>query len=177
MSANRANSDSSGSRPRTSGAGRAAGRASAPAPAPDPAPSPAASTRPRRLPRVSLLLSEPEETESPQAFVMPSLAGLTLAGAAARAYAAGLRIVSAEDLNLPAPDTTATPASTASPSTAASTPAASTPASTLPSPSPATATPPAPAAQAISIGTVVAQTPPAGRRVVKGDAVRITLTN
>jgi beta-lactam-binding protein with PASTA domain len=128
-------------------------------------------------PRVSLLLSEPEETESPQAFVMPSLAGLTLAGAAARAYAAGLRIVSAEDLNLPAPDTTATPASTASPSTAASTPAASTPASTLPSPSPATATPSAPAAQAISIGTVVAQTPPAGRRVVKGDAVRITLTN
>src|SRR5882757_4606721 len=128
-------------------------------------------------PRVSLLLSEPEETESPQAFVMPSLAGLTLAGAAARAYAAGLRIVSAEDLNLPAPDTTATPASTASPSTAASAPAASTPASTLPSPSPATATPPAPAAQAISIGTVVAQTPPAGRRVVKGDAVRITLTN
>jgi len=123
-------------------------------------------------PRVSLLLSEPEEAESPQAFLMPSLAGLTLAGAAARAAAAGLHIVSAEDLNLPAPDTTATPASTANPSTAASTPA-----STLPSPSPATAAPSAPAAQAISIGTVVAQTPPAGRRVVKGDAVRITLTN
>jgi beta-lactam-binding protein with PASTA domain len=123
-------------------------------------------------PRVSLLLTEPEETESPQAFVMPSLAGLTLAGAAARAYAAGLRIVSAEDLNLPAPDTTATPASPSAPSAAANTPP-----STLPSPSPATATPSAPAAQAISIGTVVAQTPPAGRRVVKGDAVRITLTN
>jgi beta-lactam-binding protein with PASTA domain len=128
-------------------------------------------------PRVSLLLSEPEETESPQAFVMPSLAGLTLAGAAARAAAAGLRIVSAEDLNLPAPNTAATPASTASPSATATTPAASTPASTLPSPSPATAAPSAPAAQAISIGTVVAQTPPAGRRVVKGDAVHITLTN
>jgi beta-lactam-binding protein with PASTA domain len=128
-------------------------------------------------PRVSLLLSEPEETESPQAFVMPSLAGLTLAGAAARAAAAGLRIVSAEDLNLPAPNTAATPASPSTPSATATTPAASTPASTLPSPSPATAAPSAPAAQAISIGTVVAQTPPAGRRVVKGDAVHITLTN
>ncbi len=52
-------------------------------------------------PRVSLLLSEPEEAESPDAFVMPSLAGLTLAGAAARATAIGLHIVSAEDLNLP----------------------------------------------------------------------------
>ena len=52
-------------------------------------------------PRVSLLLSEPEEAESPEAFLMPSLAGLTLAGAAARASAAGLRIVSAEDLNQP----------------------------------------------------------------------------
>ncbi|HWW96902.1 MAG TPA: PASTA domain-containing protein [Edaphobacter sp.] len=124
-------------------------------------------------PRVSLLLSEPEETESPQAVVMPSLAGLTLAGAAARAAAAGLRIVSAEDLNLPAPNTAATPA----PPSTANTPAASTPPATLPSPSPATAAPSAPAAQAISIGTVIAQTPPAGRRVVKGDAVHITLTN
>jgi beta-lactam-binding protein with PASTA domain len=123
-------------------------------------------------PRVSLLLSEPEETESPQALVMPSLAGLTLAGAAARAAAAGLRIVSAEDLNLPAPDTATTPASTSTPSATANTPP-----STLPGPSLATTAPSAPAAQAISIGTVIAQTPPAGRRVVKGDAVHITLTN
>ena len=128
-------------------------------------------------PRVSLLLSEPEETESPQAFVMPSLAGLTLAGAAARAAAAGLRIVSAEDLNLPAPDTAATPASPSTPSATANTPVASTPAPMPPGPSPATAATSAPAAQAISIGTVIAQTPPAGRRVVKGDAVHITLTN
>ena len=54
-------------------------------------------------PRVSLLLSEPEEAESPDAFVMPSLTGLTLAGAAARAAAAGLHIASAEDLNLAPP--------------------------------------------------------------------------
>jgi eukaryotic-like serine/threonine-protein kinase len=113
-------------------------------------------------PRVSLLLSGPEEAESPQAFVMPSLAGLTLAGAAARAYAAGLRIVSAEDLNTPA-----APAATAQPSTPGG---PTTPPAPIASP-----TPPAP--QAISFGTVIAQTPAAGHRVVKGDAVHITLTN
>jgi beta-lactam-binding protein with PASTA domain len=113
-------------------------------------------------PCVSLLLSEPEEAESPQAFVMPSLSGLTLAGAAARAYAAGLRIVSAEDLNTPT-----APAATAQ---------ASTPGSPTTTPAPiASPTPPAP--QAISFGTVIAQTPVAGHRVVKGDAVHITLTN
>jgi eukaryotic-like serine/threonine-protein kinase len=107
-------------------------------------------------PRVSLLLSEAEEADSPEAFVMPSLAGLTLAGAAARATAIGLHIVSAEDLNLP-------PTPTAAPTTAANT---STPAN-----------PAATAAQSFSIGTVVAQSPLSGHRVVKGDAVHITLTN
>ncbi len=110
-------------------------------------------------PRVSLLLSEPEEAESPEAFVMPSLAGLTLAGAAARASAAGLRIVSAEDLNLSStPNATPTEASGTPPATPALTPAA-------------------PVAQAVSAGTVIAQSPPAGHRVVKGDPVHITLTN
>jgi beta-lactam-binding protein with PASTA domain len=118
-------------------------------------------------PRVSLLLSEPEEAESPQAVVMPSLTGLTLAGAAARTAAAGLHIVSAEDLNLSTP----TPATTATPT------AASAPTSTPPGPPATTATPSAPVVQAISPGTVVAQSPAAGHRVVKGEAVRITLTN
>jgi beta-lactam-binding protein with PASTA domain len=119
-------------------------------------------------PRVSLLLSEPEEAESPQAFVMPSLAGLTLAGAAARASAAGLHIISAEDLNTPTPN----------PATVQTTPPSpSTPGSPSPTAAPS-ATPAPPAAQAISFGgTVIAQTPPAGHRVVKGDPVRITLTN
>jgi beta-lactam-binding protein with PASTA domain len=106
-------------------------------------------------PRVSLLLSEPEAAEasdSPEAFVMPSLAGLTLASAAARAAAAGLHIASAEDLNLAAP-----------PSTAPANPAAAQAAK--------------PASTAFSLGTVIAQSPPAGHRVVKGDPVRITLTN
>lgn len=113
-------------------------------------------------PRVSLLLSEPEEAESPQAIVMPSLAGLTLAGASARTAAAGLRIVSAEDLNLPAPAS----AANATPAAAPVTTGSASPAS-----------PAAPTAQATSAGTVIAQSPPAGHRVVKGDAVHITLTN
>jgi beta-lactam-binding protein with PASTA domain len=113
-------------------------------------------------PRVSLLLSEPEEAESPQAVVMPSLAGLTLAGAAARAAAAGLHIVSAEDLNLPAPPPTATPPNT--------------PAATSGTQAPAAA--PAPAPQpTTTVGTVIAQSPAAGHRVVKGEPVHITLTN
>ncbi len=112
-------------------------------------------------PRVSLLLSEPEEAESPEAFVMPSLTGLTLSGAAARAAAAGLHIVSAEDLNLA---TAATPPAPASTSTPENTPATA-------------ASPATPIAQAVTVGTVVAQTPLAGHRVVKGDAVHITLTN
>jgi eukaryotic-like serine/threonine-protein kinase len=110
-------------------------------------------------PRVSLLLSDVEEAESPQAFVMPSLAGLTLAGAAARAAAAGLHIVSAEDLNLP----TATPASTP-PSTSGSQSLAAIPL-------------PGSVLQPTAVGTVIAQSPAAGHRVVKGDPVRITLTN
>ena len=113
-------------------------------------------------PRVSLLLSEPAEADSPAAFVMPSLTGLTLAGAAARAAASGLHIVSAEDLHLSTP--AATPPNTENTS--------------APAIPPASATPPLPTtAQTLSIGTVIAQSPAAGHRVVKGDAVHITLTN
>jgi beta-lactam-binding protein with PASTA domain len=107
-------------------------------------------------PQVSLLLSGLQDTAPTQAYVMPSLIGLTLANAAARASASGLHIVSAEDLNnAPTPTPSATPASPASTTTP---PAAST-------------TP----ASAISPATVVFQTPPAGHRVVQGDPVKITL--
>lgn len=51
-------------------------------------------------PRVSLLLSGPED---PVAFVMPSLTGLTLASAAGRVAGVGLHIASLEDVSLPAP--------------------------------------------------------------------------
>jgi beta-lactam-binding protein with PASTA domain len=81
---------------------------------------------------------------------MPSLTGLTLAGAAARAAAAGLHIASVEDINLPAPTAAATPAATAP-------------------------TPPSPTE--VPSGTVVDQSPLAGYRVIKGESVRITLTH
>src|SRR5277367_230503 len=114
-------------------------------------------------PRVSLLLADPEQAESPEAFVMPSLAGLTLAGAAARAAAIGLHIASAEDLNL-----------STTPTTPAATPASPQP--TSPTTPPVTST--EPVAHAVSsIGTVIAQTPAAGHRVAKGDPVHITLTD
>ena len=116
-------------------------------------------------PRVSLLLSSSESASddpgSAQAVVMPALTGLTLATASARAAASGLHIVSAEDLN---------------------TPAVPTPATVLPTPAPAPpASHPAPtgiASQPLpTLGTVVAQTPAAGHRVLKGDPVHITLTD
>lgn len=114
-------------------------------------------------PRVSLLLSTPEEDESPSAMIMPSLAGLTLAGASARAAAVGLRIVSAEEISSPTSSVAPSPSGTPS------------------SPSP-TGVAPAPAPEPIShpvasMGTVIGQTPSAGHRVLKGDPVHITLTN
>jgi beta-lactam-binding protein with PASTA domain len=97
-------------------------------------------------PRVSLLISIPEELEAPAApiaaagFVMPSLAGLTVPAASARVAPIGMRLV--QDVNaftIPVPGTPTTP------------------------------TPP--------VATIVAQTPAAGHRVFKGQAVHITLTN
>ena len=109
-------------------------------------------------PRVSLLLSDGQQAE-PEAYVMPSLAGLTLIGAAARAASAGLHIASAEDLNLNS-TSDAAPLSPQSP-----------PSATMPSFT-------EPIAHTISsIGTVIGQTPSAGHRVVKGDPVHITLTD
>ena len=110
-------------------------------------------------PRVSLLLSE--AAESPPAFVMPSLTGLSVAVAAARASAAGLHIVSEEEQRAAAtvPSATTVPASATS-----MTPAVQGGAAVL------NATPLA------STGTVVAQTPLAGHRVNKGDAVRLTFS-
>ena len=98
-------------------------------------------------PQVSLLLSTPQDDTAAPAFVMPSLSGLTLSVATARASAAGLHIVSAEDLNSPTPPTSPQPGTTP-----------------LPTPPPT------------SFGTVVAQSPPAGYRIVKGDPVKITLS-
>jgi beta-lactam-binding protein with PASTA domain len=91
-------------------------------------------------PRVSLLVSIPEEVEPPPGFVMPSLAGLTLPAASARVAPIGMHLI--EDVG------------------AFTIPIAGVP--TRPDP---------------ALATVIAQTPPAGHRVVKGEAVHITLTN
>ena len=90
---------------------------------------------------------------------MPSLAGLTLIGAAARAASAGLHIASAEDLNLNS-------TSDAAPLSPQSPPGATTPSLSEPI-----------AHTVSSIGTVIGQTPTAGHRVAKGDPVHITLTD
>lgn len=121
-------------------------------------------------PRVSLLLSAPEESTS-SAYVMPSLAGLTLSGAIARTSAIGLHIVSVEDLN-----TTTTPATPPSPTPTTPTPTQNhNPAQAIQptaTPSPAVAI-----AHVPSVGTVVAQTPTIGHRVNKGDPVHIVMTD
>lgn len=138
-------------------------------------------------PSVSLLLSQPQssgpdanpaqgqdgtptaapavsQTAPEPAFVMPSLVGLPLMSAAARASAAGLRIASAEEIK-PTTQSTTTPAT----NTTSDTPPA-TAAPTMSAPA-APATPVA----GISTATVVAQTPPAGYRVTKGDAVHLSI--
>jgi beta-lactam-binding protein with PASTA domain len=103
-------------------------------------------------PRVSLLVSDPGGAQ-PAAYVMPSLIGLSTSAANARASSAGLHLI--EDSTTPAP------------STPEGAPAGSAAAPTAP-PVPA----PEPTAGA---GIVLAQYPQAGRRVVQGEAVHITL--
>lgn len=101
-------------------------------------------------PRVSVLLSEPEDATS-DSFVMPSLVGLSISGAYARAGAAGLRIVSAEDVT---------------PSTASAAPATGTPAPAAPAPM-----------VALGPGIVASQSPLAGHKVSRGDQVRLSLVH
>lgn len=98
-------------------------------------------------PRVSLLVSDAADTQ-PQAYVMPSLVGLSYAAAAARTGAAGLHLMAAAE----APATPSTPE--ASGATAA-------PVSVAPAPP--------------TSGVVVAQSPPPGRRVQQGDVVHVTV--
>lgn len=138
-------------------------------------------------PRVSLLISDPiaptdpksavdpnaldsTSDSQPTAYVMPSLVGLTYSAASARAAATGLRLLVA------VPD--APPVTTAaSPSPAQ---VLGNPTSPVPTPTPQSAPSdtgapnPTPAR---TTGIVTAQTPQPGRRVVKGDAVRVTLAH
>ena len=120
-------------------------------------------------PRVSLLLSstpDSEDSESAIAVVMPSLTGLTLATAAARAAASGLHIFSAEEV---VPTTAASPG--------LSSPAAPSAPGSLPSTAPLLSSGASVAQPVNSLETVVAQSPAAGHRVTKGEAVHLTLAN
>src|SRR5438105_7773786 len=112
-------------------------------------------------PRVSLLVSDPEDAPQP-AYVMPSLVGLSYAAATARAATAGLHMVAeAEPPAQPAP---AAPAVMSGAPGQPIAPAQSTaPVTPQPEPPPPTS------------GTVLAQTPAPGARVQKGDAVHVTL--
>jgi hypothetical protein len=103
--------------------------------------TPTANATGAQSPRVSLLISSPEEvTEAPPAniFVMPALTGLNLAAASARVAPLGMHII--EDVNAFDP---------------------SVPFVRIPA----------------SAATIIAQTPAAGHRVFKGEAVHITLNN
>jgi beta-lactam-binding protein with PASTA domain len=122
-------------------------------------------------PRVSVLLSaavddSADSTNSGDGYVMPSLVGLSLSGAYARASAAGLRIVSSEDV-------TPSGGSAIAPATSA----ASTPSPTVAAVAPATTATTGASFAPSAPGTVVAQSPLAGHRVSRGDAVRLSLTH
>jgi beta-lactam-binding protein with PASTA domain len=107
-------------------------------------------------PRVSLLVSDaiPGDTQAP-AYVMPSLVGLSYSAANARAASAGLHLVAVTENALP----------TAVPATAmVAAPSASAAQNGVPAP-----------ATGHSSGIVTAQSPQAGRRVVQGDVVHVTL--
>ena len=130
-------------------------------------------------PRVSLLVSDADpEAAQPNAYAMPSLVGLSYAAANARAASAGLHLVAVTESALPtaAPAGATAAAASAgpaqngqsSPATPAAPPALSPAQNGLPAPAPAAAT-------GRSFGIVTAQSPQAGRRVVQGDVVHVTL--
>ena len=115
-------------------------------------------------PRISLLISDAEDAQ-PAAYVMPSLIGLPLGAANARAAAAGLHLVAAQADQPP-------PASP-NPGLPASVPAKTNPWQALEQINLlGHSTPPPPARLP---GVVVAQSPQPGRRVVQGDAVHVTI--
>jgi beta-lactam-binding protein with PASTA domain len=100
-------------------------------------------------PRVSLLVSDDENSTTPEAFVMPSITGLSLASAAVRLSSAGLHIASVQS-----PD--------ASPESDSATPPD---ASDYVAP------------QAVSVtATITAQSPAPGRRVTRADNIRVVLS-
>jgi eukaryotic-like serine/threonine-protein kinase len=107
--------------------------------------TPAADAGEMASPHISLLVSDPE-SQDPPAYVMPSLIGLTYAGAELRAEGAGLRLVPEQDAALQSDAGT----EKASPQIDSS-------------------------AVVPSAGTILAQSIPPGRRVLQGSVVHVTL--
>jgi eukaryotic-like serine/threonine-protein kinase len=112
-------------------------------------------------PRISLLVSDGDTADVP-AYVMPSLVGLSYSAAASRAASVGLHLFAAEEI--------VAPPGPVSPSVPIPTPGANAQAEQPTVPVSAPTSPP-------TSGTVVAQTPPPGRRIQQGDSVHITVTN
>ena len=118
-------------------------------------------------PRVSLLLTEPEDTQPP-AYVMPSIIGLSYPAANTRASAMGLHLVVGEDLNpgdLP-PNGEYTLALNQLQHQAL-TKAQSDLLSLNPYPPRR--------ARSVGAGNILTQSPAPGRRVQKGDTIHVTL--
>jgi beta-lactam-binding protein with PASTA domain len=119
-------------------------------------------------PRVSLLVSDAPDAAT-QAYVMPSLLGLSYAAARARADAAGLHLIVAPDIPPAAPPASGQPSGLppAAPPNSAAAPAAP---SATPAPPDQLAPPP------VSPNSIiVGQFPQPGYRVESGDAVHVTL--
>jgi len=122
-------------------------------------------------PRVSLLVSDAPDSES-QAYVMPSLLGLSYATARARADAAGLHLVVAPDIPPAAPPSSGQSSGLPSGPPPASPPiSAAAPAAPSATPAPPDQIAPAPVPNSIIVG----QYPQPGYRVESGDAVHVTL--
>jgi beta-lactam-binding protein with PASTA domain len=110
-------------------------------------------------PRVSLLVSDTPDAQQ-QAYVMPSLLGLSYAVARTRADAAGLHLVVAPDTPPPAPPSTGQP------------PAVAVPAAPSATPTPTGQQAPEPL---LPNSIVVSQSPQPGYRVDSGDSVHVIL--
>jgi beta-lactam-binding protein with PASTA domain len=128
-------------------------------------------------PRVSLLISDPQDT-SPPAYVMPSLLGLPWSAAVARASTAGLHLVL--DTSPPPSSLTAAPSPSEPVFDAQSTAQLpGSPPTALPPALPASA-PTAPSQPPLKLlpprggGVILTQYPQPGRRVVQGDGVHVT---
>ena len=107
-------------------------------------------------PRVSILVADPETDAPAQAYIMPSIIGMTLSAASLRLSAAGLHIGSAQD-----PVAQAAAAAAAPPPDLNGDPAI-----------PPTVLPPAPPSQS---AVITSQNPAPGHRVTRADRISVTV--